>query len=750
MDCADHYDLPGESASVADFKSRKAKELAAYVEGDTAPYVRLIETRQNENVDVVVLEVEPEVPQDPVHDIHVRERIAVLFDHKDESGPEPLALREGFPKETLHQNIVQDDAPRSLCLYNEPYHERRLGWTAGKFLRRLREWLKEAARGDLHGDDQPLERLFLGTLHRIVLPSSVLSEKRDDPSNFLSVASATETRDKWTIVTEEGNPQEERTSPFVGITYTAAPRKHGIVQAQPETLAELDGFLGEEGFVETIREQLKDLKDSEGNRPFKRKLIIVLRVPKTREESAPPESMDVWAFSTVNPISAVGEDVGAWEMKGGEAAILLRPEDENTDWGEETQLVLFNPTPALTRDRAAELSGAEADQSHHVAIGLGTLGSQVQTNLVKMGYGEWTLLDKDVLLPHNVPRHQLGGDFVGRSKSVGTGYLQNASFETPVSQWGVVDVLSEEDMQDIDGIYRDADGILDMSASVAVARHLALDVDSDARRTSLFLSPSGQDLVLLAEPSDRSLRLDQLEMEYYRALLQDDGLEDHLKIEGEPLRYGRSCRDVSSELPQDLAALHSGVGARAYRSLDAEGNVKIWRANEDMTVESVVITPPTPVEFEVGKWTLSISAAVIEKMKAQRKDRLPNETGGVLYGVFDTQRRRIYVVGMVPSPPDSGEWPDAYVRGTEGLEERLEEISTRTGGQLGYVGEWHSHPDDSSAEASDDDQEFFDWLVRHRRKDGLPAVMAIQGESDKTRWYVKKLATTYEVSTPEI
>ncbi len=49
------------------------------------------------------------------------------------------------------------------------------------------------------------------------------------------------------------------------------------------------------------------------------------------------------------------------------------------------------------------------------------------------------------------------------------------------------------------------------------------------RRISIFLNPSGQDLIfLLAQDTKRNHRLDFLEMEYYRFLYKNEKLHDHL------------------------------------------------------------------------------------------------------------------------------------------------------------------------------------------------------------------------------
>ncbi|MFN6024604.1 MAG: Mov34/MPN/PAD-1 family protein, partial [Planctomyces sp.] len=125
------------------------------------------------------------------------------------------------------------------------------------------------------------------------------------------------------------------------------------------------------------------------------------------------------------------------------------------------------------------------------------------------------------------------------------------------------------------------------------------------------------------------------------------------------------------------------------------------------------------------------------------------ETGGVLIGHFDLARQRIYVVDMIPSPPDSEEWPTLYVRGCCGLLEQIQSIEQQTGGQLEYVGEWHSHPDNCPTEPSPDDITVFAWLTKHMAAAGLPALMAIVGEKDSSRWFLGEMLAAWEVRIEE-
>ena len=47
---------------------------------------------------------------------------------------------------------------------------------------------------------------------------------------------------------------------------------------------------------------------------------------------------------------------------------------------------------------------------------------------------------------------------------------------------------------------------------------------------------------------------------------------------------------------------------------------------------------------------------------------------------------------MLKAPRDSKGTPAAFVRGVYDLPESIKEIERKTGGLIGYVGEWHTHP----------------------------------------------------------
>jgi proteasome lid subunit RPN8/RPN11 len=158
-----------------------------------------------------------------------------------------------------------------------------------------------------------------------------------------------------------------------------------------------------------------------------------------------------------------------------------------------------------------------------------------------------------------------------------------------------------------------------------------------------------------------------------------------------------------------------------------------------MSVVSVAIAPSRVCTFTQNGWTIVLDDAFLQTILTSRRAKLPNETGGVLLGSIDLERRVIFVVDTIPSPPDSEEWPTLYIRGCKGLFTKARQISAITGEEVQYIGEWHSHPDGYDCRPSAADVEVFGWLTAHLDKDGLPALMMIAGEGGVVATFVGRM-----------
>lgn len=739
----EYLHVSGEEISIGDIKIPKARETVTAIE--TLPYFSLLAVRKlQDGSEAVVFETEIEVGQRTVHNISDIERIAVIFSPADENFPEVLALRENFP-EVPHINLRDQEKPRSLCLYDEKYSEFKLRWTPIHFLERIRQWLSLTAKGELHADEQALEPLLIGTATRLIVPFDLLT-KEEETLDLLLIRRAECGDNAITFIADriEKHPPQKGEVPYVATVIKCDPQVHGIINKQPANLHELHNFLIVAGvdLLSLLRKRLQDFKENIHYNLRKANLVLIIEMPKTRREGEPPESNEIWAFLILNTIEEIGLEVGIWAKFQGQLASLgLAP--DLTKNGETIKAYLLNPVNTLSRELASQLSGFSSKEKREVLlIGGGALGSQVFMNIVRMGFGEWTIIDDDCLLPHNLARHALVGDFLGYSKAQMLAYQANSLIDgEQVAQYLVADVLNPAaSSEKLNTAYKKAHIIIDASTSVPVARYLSRDVDSPARRFSIFLSPSGKDLVILAEDEKRRVPLDCLEMQYYRYLIDNPALENHLKRNDGPIRYARSCRDLSFVIPQDLVAMHAAICARGIRNISStsSASISLWEANtEDFSVKTHDFPVYEVSESKFGDWTLYCDSWLLEKISQARKERLPNETGGVLIGSFDMQRKVVYVVDTVLSPPDSKEWPTVYIRGCQGLKKKVEKIQRITTGMLDYVGEWHSHPGCGTTPSSDD-MKAFEWLVEIMDVCGQPVLMLIAAELKHT-WFLGEM-----------
>ncbi len=98
----------------------------------------------------------------------------------------------------------------------------------------------------------------------------------------------------------------------------------------------------------------------------------------------------------------MGEKLGLWQIKDGHLARFLSPDLSKA--GDDVMIDVMNTSFALSRTQAAALNGVAPTQTSITAIGAGALGSQVIPKLVQSGFGIWTIIDDDHLLPRTTRR----------------------------------------------------------------------------------------------------------------------------------------------------------------------------------------------------------------------------------------------------------------------------------------------------------------------------------------------------------
>ena len=739
------FGAPGSPIEIEALAVPKARQLAEFLQSGPHASARLMEVRLTEGADrteTVVLEVDVEVGQVPLHDIRPVERMAVSFSESDRSWPQVLALRADFPRDVPHLFPRIEEEACSLCLYEDSYEELKLRWTAVKVVERIRFWLRETSRSSLHGSDQPLEPLFVGGSESLVVPSEIFSGDAGTPEQLTVFFHDQGSHRNVYVATRGVRTPGTAVGSFVATVFVAAPRTQRAIRFAPRSLLELQGVAQAAG-LDLLGELRARLPEWQRNAQFLgSRLILIVAFPKVRDGASSVEAADLWAFGTVQSLTEIGEALSLWQVTASGVVGALVGVTFDTQKAADIALTQLNPYLTLSREMAAAANGVAADARKMTAIGMGALGSQIVGTLIRMGCGQWKFIDDDVFLPHNAARHELPHSAVGWTKVRAITDWANRILACPVADEGVVaDVLEPGSRsQAVAEALETADIIADFSANQAVARHLARNGPRKARCVSSFMNPSGTDVVVLAEDAQRQVRIDAVEMQYYRLLLEEGELAEHFKIPEGRIRTARSCRDISTILPADAVAHNAAVAGRGFRLAlsEEEASIRVWRSDPDFNTRMFQQEVAPPIEYKLGSFRLVTDEGFVASVRAQRSLKLPKETGGVLLGSWDLQRRIVYVVATIASPDDSEEYPTSYIRGCAGLKSAVDSAGARTGGQLQYVGEWHSHPDEHSVAPSDKDAELFAWLRDYITQDGYVPVMLIVGQSE-LGWFVGSL-----------
>ena len=747
-----YFEVSGNLVEPGELEGVKARDLALRLSGRGIDFVKLVECRREGEIEVVVFDVDVEVAQIQKHPVRPTERISASFPKSDKEVPIIHALRKDFPL-VPHLNLHRQEFPRNLCLYQEPYEDLKRDWTSPKFVRDIAEWLALTSKGELHQEDQPLEPLLVDYFGHIVLPPPSQLQVTDPVP--LSINQVRSVEGKKPFFVAKIGSWEKDSTPILASVHVCQPQIHGVIHRIPTTLADLLTTTTSEEFdlLCDLRARLRNWHTS-NYCVLDNQLLLIILFPKMRKNEGQIEVVDMWAFllwdledgNSGDPlqIRKLGTKIGLWDLNEKQVGLLLKPDTSKR--GDTVGIGVLNIAHDVDRFFAATLNNEESEAGINlVAIGIGALGSQVIMNLARSGFGTCTLVDHDFLMPHNVVRHALDGNYVGWNKATAVASVANTIVnDSNLFTALPVNVLSPGNKTEyLSKTFAEADAILDMSASVSVARMLARDTVSPARRISLFLTPSGQDLVLLGEDKKRDLTLDALEMQYYRAVMNDRRLSGHLYHVDRQYRYAQSCRDVTSRLPQHTVALHASNGKRELKDVlrRTDAAVAIWRSREDGSVRRVNVNPSPLVRKQINSWTIITDNGLLAKLSSLRQSKLPNETGGVLLGSFDMERRIVYIVDALPSPPDSEEWPTLYIRGCEGLSEKVVALSRKTLGMVVYIGEWHSHPPDAGRFPSKDDSKVFEWLQDLMEEDGYPPLLMVVEEPGTTGYYVDKIGT---------
>ncbi|UQN34890.1 ThiF family adenylyltransferase [Alcaligenes aquatilis] len=690
-------------------------------------------------VECLIVEVECDgVPPKNMVGIKYRERLALCVSDDPKRLVDVLALRKDFPV-LMHQNQGALGMPASLCLYFEAPTAVYRTWTPQNFLRRIQWWLERSARGELHPADQPVEQLFFASKYELVLPWNMPALIADTTTRFILVRGPDRSGGGFTCFLDTvPKTAELPTGSIVPLELTLPPIVHGFIERDPATLGDLDDLLAKRGveLLPTLSASIEARVGEEGvaESADDRLTVILLHVPVCRAENAEPVSINHRAFVLLEGALVLGAAIGSLfklDKRYYRAAGLMSDQAAEVTWRD---TAVFPMSVLCMNDGAAarRQSGINDAGPDGVLVGVGSLGSAILNLWSRSGWGQWTIIDEDYIKPHNLTRHQAYTKHVGESKAKVLADLHGAITNgATIIRSLAADATNFED-QAVREALTSTQVVVDASTTIEYPRAASV-ADAFARHISVFITPSGNASVLLAEDAKRLIRLRTLEAQYYRAVIQQQWGETHLDGNGGSFWSGAGCRDISLVLPYSRITAHASTLAEQVSITIAQEDpaIRIWQRDPSYgTVDFHEVMVAAERCFALDGIKLYIDEGVEQQLRELRVKGLPNETGGILLGYYDFNINAIFIVAGLPAPPDSKCSPVAFERGIVGLAEDVAEASRRTAGIVGYIGEWHSHPPGHSAFPSRDDRIQLAHLALGMADDGLPAIQLIVSDCD--------------------
>ena len=698
------------------------------------PFAELICVRKVTDDFLLEIEFDVETPQSPPVPILNHERIGLLIFQQSSKPVEVYALRKDFPQ-TLHQYLTPPHSPHGLCLFEEDPREVMGQLTANMLLDRIAEWLKRAAVETLHAPDQPLEPLLL-TQSRILIDPELVETSQDDQTIWVVEGISESPLFLRAKKADKSLNQAERQFAYQILSVVVPAWNSRLIEYLPHSLQALCDLFTKLNFdlVASIRSFVRKTRGSNTWIRVKHcKLILVLVLPKSRTEDGEVEDRETWAFLIGSKLEDLGEKLGIYSKVDNDIGVGYLLTADNPHALDEIAVLPLKPIYRLSRALAQLLSGIEAEPHKIVVVGAGALGSQIVMNLARQGFGEWTIIDDDVLLPHNLTRHALSPYFEGINKAEALAVEVRMLLNDYNAANAVTSNLHnyiDAETSDLFNAFSNSDFVLDFSASHSVSNYLT-HIDGPKNRITGFIGPQGRYFALIAEGTRQSARLDDLEAQLSAAITNDEQLQDFYGVHGNLISYAGSCRDVSIQLPQDIVALYSAIASHWVKTHinSEEPSIHIWKCSSDsLSVQHIPVQVKPVICSLIDDWNVHISQNVIDKMREVRQQKLPNETGGVLLGMVHVPYKVVQIVDLILSPSDSIEWPTMYVRGSEDLRDQIDRKSALSGGDLRYVGEWHTHPLGHTSKPSKLDLEAHRYLTDQMAAQGLPGIVIIQGD----------------------
>jgi len=301
-------------------------------------------------------------------------------------------------------------------------------------------------------------------------------------------------------------------------------------------------------------------------------------------------------------------------------------------------------------------------------------------------------VDPDVLVEHNLARHDLRRVHVGLSKA--EALLDELTRMIPDFRGSALPMRLQDAYWTKSLSLGDYQLLIDATASTWMPFVLSY-FDHLPRVFSVFTVPGADLAIATIEGPGRNPRADDLEAAVYSLAPDRRDIREWLETPFADFVTVGGCRDVSAVIADDVVSLHAARFSVLLRTEALEEPAgAIWIHDR-----SGILTrfPVAPSDVTIsGEWTVRIGGSARQTVLRMMEQHRPKEVAGYLHGIRDPYRKQLIVAHASVEP--------LLVQSETGVEIDTSRYVNPFAGTLEYLGSWHTHPGGGTGVSTLDEQ----------------------------------------------
>ena len=378
------------------------------------------------------------------------------------------------------------------------------------------------------------------------------------------------------------------------------------------------------------------------------------------------------------------------------------------------------------------LSGTQFKKEDIIVWGCGALGSKVSMEMARMGYLSQTLYDDDILMLHNLVRHEIASEYaIGLNKAKALEIEIKSMYGDDIKVNGVdnnsfscTNVLNN-------GI------VIDCTASERNLNWSCMNNNIKSRFVRCEIFMEGKLGAVFIEGKNRNPDAYDMRVNLWHRAVDNEIIKNwlsHDTKENMEFHIGFGCSSDTMVLDDATISNHASIIPHCinkYFKLD-DGTLIVNYFNKDALennfVKVITIGKYVSWKSEEG-WTIHCPSKVFGRLKQISYERTENM--GIWFGHVNERLKR-FTIADTYIPEDNKRSAGNVTGGIQGVAEKIRQIKRSTGSMIDYIGEWHTHPNESIT-PSETDYKAFEMVGKANR----PFLMSIIAHNNIGNWVLQ-------------